>query len=65
MDSAGKDLKMGNAKDLSIEFDNAMLKIMNIENKKEYLIVLTELTNNLSVLRMELKKQIKELTELL
>ena len=37
---------------------------MNIENKKEYLIILTELINNLSVLRMELKKQIKELTEL-
>lgn len=59
------DLNLKQTKDLLIEFENAILKLTHIDRKKEYLIILSDSLNNLSLLRMETKKQLPRLAEVL
>jgi CheY-like chemotaxis protein len=65
IESIVSDLQLKQTKDLIIEFEKAVLKLTHIEAKKEYLITLSENKNNLSLLRMETKKQMPNLVQVL
>jgi CheY-like chemotaxis protein len=65
VESIVSDLNLEQTKDLVIEFEKAILKLTHIGGKKEYLIILSDNKNNLSLLRMETKKQMPKLAEVL
>jgi CheY-like chemotaxis protein len=65
VESVGSDLNLKQTKDLLIEFKQSILKLTHIEGKKEYLIILSDIKNNISLLRMETKKQMSKLAEVL
>ena len=59
------DMHLTQTKDMIIEFEQAILKLTHIEGKKENLIILSENKNSLSLLRMETKKQMPKLAQIL
>ena len=62
----GEDLHLDRAYDITIEFENnALLTITKIPEKEDYLIILSESAINLGVIRMEVKKQKRELSKIL
>jgi len=65
VDISGNDLKLDITNDIVVEFGQAILKITRIYNKKEYLILLAETGKNLGVLRLEAKKYLRLLSEIL
>jgi CheY-like chemotaxis protein len=61
----GKELELSENRDLVAEFKNGILKITRIPDRAEYLIILAEAIQTLTLLRMEVKKRLKELAKVL
>ena len=61
----GKELQLEDSRDLVAEYKNGILKITQIPERPEYLIILAEAIQTLTLLRMEVKKQLKELAAVL
>ena len=65
IDSVGQDLKIREPKSIYLEFDDAILRINKIQNRKEYLIILAENKINVGVLTLEAKKNLRKLSRIL
>jgi predicted regulator of Ras-like GTPase activity (Roadblock/LC7/MglB family) len=65
VDSIGQDLKIRQPKSISLEFDEAILKINKVQDRKEYLVILAENKINVGVLTLEAKKNLRKLSKIL
>jgi len=63
VEAAGEELEFKQARDFIIEYNKAILKITRIPEKKEYLIILSEITDQLGKLRVEVKKYLANLAK--
>jgi CheY-like chemotaxis protein/predicted regulator of Ras-like GTPase activity (Roadblock/LC7/MglB family) len=65
VESIGDELKFKTQKSISVEFDEAVLKIDKIQNRKEFLAILAEGKTNVGVLVLEVKKNLRKLSQTL
>ncbi len=59
----GEELNLNGLKDIIFEFEKTLIKVTRFPNKKQFLIIMAEIKNNLGVIRMETKKSLHELTK--
>ncbi|TFH01206.1 MAG: response regulator, partial [Calditrichales bacterium] len=62
IDSIGQDLHIKSAKSISAEFEEAILKIEKIQERKEFLVVLADKKTNINILTLEVKKKLRQLS---
>ncbi len=60
---SGSDLNLKNLKEMIFEFEGSLIKISRFPDKKQFLIIIAEIKNNLGVIRLETKKRLYELAE--
>jgi predicted regulator of Ras-like GTPase activity (Roadblock/LC7/MglB family) len=65
VDSIGQDLKIKQPKSISVEFEDAILKLNKVQDRKEYLVILAENKINIGVLTLEAKKNLRKLSRIL
>jgi predicted regulator of Ras-like GTPase activity (Roadblock/LC7/MglB family) len=65
VDSIGQDLKIRQPKSISLEFDEGILKVNKVQDRKEYLVILAENKINIGVLTLEAKKNLRKLSKIL
>lgn len=63
IESVSREIDMEAAREIIIEYANGILKITQIPERKEFLVALADSRSNLSLLRMEIRKQIKSLAK--
>lgn len=64
VESVGSDLNIKNPKSISIEFEDAFLKIDQIQNRSEFLVIISERKTNMGVLTLEAKKNLRKLSRI-
>lgn len=65
VDTVGEELKIHLPRSISIEFEEAMLKIDRIQSRKEFLVILADKRINMGVLMVEAKKNLRKLSKIL
>ena len=63
IENNGEDLKLKGLKDFIFEFEKTLIKVTRFPGKKQFLIIMAEIKNNLGVIRMETKKSLHELAK--
>jgi len=63
IENNGEELKLNGLKDIIFEFEKTLIKITRFPNKSQFLIIMTEIKNNLGVIRMETKKSLHDLAK--
>ncbi len=63
IENTGEDLELENVKQMIFEFDKSLIKIIRFPRKKQFLIIIAKIKNNLGVIRLEIKKCLRDLSE--
>lgn len=63
IENNGEELNLNGLKDIIFEFEKTLIKITRFPNKSQFLIIMTEIKNNLGVIRMETKKSLHDLAK--
>ncbi len=63
IENTGEDLELENVKQMIFEFDKSLIKIVRFPKKKQFLIIIAKIKNNLGVIRLEIKKCLRDLSE--
>ncbi|MFC2088701.1 response regulator, partial [Calditrichota bacterium] len=61
IESTGTELKFKNPKEMIFEFENSLLNISRIPNKKQFLFTMADIKKSPGVIRLETKKRLNEL----
>jgi len=65
VDQVGQDLGLKKVNEISVEFEDAILSLTQIFDKKEFLVYLAKNDKNLNVIRLQAKKYLRELSKIL
>lgn len=63
IESTGSELKLKDVKEIMFEYENSLLNISRISNKKQYLFTLADIKKTSGVIRLETKKRLNELVK--
>ncbi len=61
----GRQMALGTLQELSVQFEKGILQIVRLPEKRHFLVVITDEAINLGLLRMEIKKALKQLAQIL
>jgi CheY-like chemotaxis protein len=64
-DQVGEDMKLGSAREIGVQFESGFLNLTKIYGKKEFLVYLAENLKNQGVLRLQAKKHLRQLSQIL
>jgi CheY-like chemotaxis protein/predicted regulator of Ras-like GTPase activity (Roadblock/LC7/MglB family) len=64
VDGVAQDLKVNSSQEIMVDFGNAVLNMFRIKGKKEFLIFLATDIHHQGVMRMQAKKEIRNLSEI-
>jgi len=63
IENNGEDLKLKGLKDFTFEFEKTVIKVTRYTEKKQFLIIVAEIKNNMGVIRMETQKSLNNLAK--